>query len=147
MSHRSVLSGATGREGLYNDTTSVFNPTSTTAPGYGTNVPWAGVMSMVEINVGNLKKFLDGMLVPSKTPPRYEVVWPIGDDPLQISVIKGSLEHAFGVHSLEELRKRLDVPVEQMTRADGYLLVRLLWDYPTALRALMHEMAERGIAN
>lgn len=48
------------REGLYNDSTSVFNPTSTTAPGYGTNVPWAGVMSMVDINVANLKTFLDG---------------------------------------------------------------------------------------
>ncbi len=44
------------REGLYNDTSSVFNPLTT----YGTNVPWAGVMSMVDIDVGNLKKFLDG---------------------------------------------------------------------------------------
>ena len=44
------------REGLYNDTSSVFNP----ATSYGTNVPWAGVMSMVDIDVANLKKFLDG---------------------------------------------------------------------------------------
>ena len=48
------------REGLYNDTTSVFDPTSSTAPGYGSNVPWAGVMSMVDIDIANLKKFLDG---------------------------------------------------------------------------------------
>jgi hypothetical protein len=48
------------REGLYNDTSSVFNPTSTSAPGYGSNVPWAGVMSIVDIDVANLKKFLDG---------------------------------------------------------------------------------------
>ena len=48
------------REGLYNDTSSVFNPTSSTAPGYGTNVPWAGVMSMVDVDIANLKKFLDG---------------------------------------------------------------------------------------
>jgi hypothetical protein len=47
------------REGLYNATTTVFNPTGA-SPGYGTNVPWAGVMSMVDIDVGNLKKFLDG---------------------------------------------------------------------------------------
>lgn len=47
------------REGLYNDTSSVFNPKGG-APGYGTNVPWAGVMSMVDIDIGNLKKFLDG---------------------------------------------------------------------------------------
>ncbi|MFM9904269.1 MAG: hypothetical protein ACKVQJ_06825 [Pyrinomonadaceae bacterium] len=48
------------REGLYNDTSSVFNPTSTTAPGYGANIPWAGVMSIVDIDVANLKRFLDG---------------------------------------------------------------------------------------
>lgn len=48
------------REGLYNDSTSVFDPLSTTAPGYGTKVPWAGVMSMIDIDVANLKKFLDG---------------------------------------------------------------------------------------
>jgi Tfp pilus assembly protein PilX len=47
------------REGLYNDTSTVFDPTGA-SPGYGTNVPWAGVMSMVDIDVGNLKKFLDG---------------------------------------------------------------------------------------
>ncbi len=47
------------REGLYNDTSSVFNPKGG-SPGYGTNVPWAGVMSMVDIDIGNLKKFLDG---------------------------------------------------------------------------------------
>ncbi|MBP6004748.1 MAG: hypothetical protein KA746_15060 [Pyrinomonadaceae bacterium] len=44
------------REGLYNDTSSVFNPTST----YGSNVPWAGVMSVVDIDVGNLRQFLNG---------------------------------------------------------------------------------------
>ena len=43
------------REGLYNDTTAVFNPVAT----YGANVPWAGVMSMVDIDVANLRKFLD----------------------------------------------------------------------------------------
>ncbi len=48
------------REGLYNDTSSVFNPTSTTSPGYGDKVPWAGVMSIIDIDVANLKKFLDG---------------------------------------------------------------------------------------
>lgn len=48
------------REGLYNDSTSVFDPTSTTAPGYGTNVPWNGVMSIIDIDVANLKRFLDG---------------------------------------------------------------------------------------
>ncbi len=55
------------REGLYNDTSSVFNPLTT----YGTNVPWAGVMGMVDINVGNLKKFLDGTWdnnMPTNTP-------------------------------------------------------------------------------
>ncbi|MFN0277792.1 MAG: hypothetical protein ACKVRN_04225, partial [Pyrinomonadaceae bacterium] len=44
------------REGLYNDTTAVFDPVAT----YGTNVPWAGVMGMVDINVGNLRRFLNG---------------------------------------------------------------------------------------
>ncbi|MEP6944992.1 MAG: hypothetical protein ABJA02_03685 [Acidobacteriota bacterium] len=59
------------REGLYNDTSSVFNPTSGSAPGYGSNVPWAGVMSMVDIDVRNLKTFLDGTLdakMPTGTP-------------------------------------------------------------------------------
>lgn len=41
------------REGLYNDS---LNWSST----YGTNVPRAGVMSMIDIDVANLKKFLDG---------------------------------------------------------------------------------------
>lgn len=55
------------REGLYNDTASVFNPTTT----YGTNVPWAGVMSMIDIDVANLRTFLSGTWdskMPSGTP-------------------------------------------------------------------------------
>lgn len=44
------------REGLYNDTTSVFSPVLT----YGTNVPLNGVMSMVDIDVANLRTFLSG---------------------------------------------------------------------------------------
>ena len=55
------------REGLYNDTQTVFNPLAT----YGTNVPWAGVMSMVDIDVANLKRFLDGTYdsnMPTATP-------------------------------------------------------------------------------
>lgn len=55
------------REGLYNDTSSVFNPTST----YGTNVPWAGVMSMIDIDVANLRAFLNGTYdtrMPTGTP-------------------------------------------------------------------------------
>ena len=46
------------REGLYNDTWAVFNPGPSGS--YGGNVSWAGVMSMVDIDVANLKKFLDG---------------------------------------------------------------------------------------
>ena len=42
------------REGLYNDGITV----STVYPGGA--VPWAGVMSMVDIDVANLKNFLDG---------------------------------------------------------------------------------------
>jgi hypothetical protein len=51
------------REGLWNDTNSVFNPTSTSGTGnYGTDrVPWAGVMSMVDIDVQNLRDFLEGV--------------------------------------------------------------------------------------
>jgi len=55
------------REGLYNDTSSVFNPTST----YGTAVPWAGVMSIIDIDIANLKRFLDGNFdaqMPTGTP-------------------------------------------------------------------------------
>lgn len=48
------------REGLYNDTSSVFNPTSTSSPGYGTKVPWAGVMSIIDIDIANLRAFLSG---------------------------------------------------------------------------------------
>lgn len=45
------------REGLFNDTAAVFNPGTF----YGTgNVPWAGVMSVVDIDVANLKRFMDG---------------------------------------------------------------------------------------
>lgn len=55
------------REGLFNDTASVFNPVST----YGTRVPWAGVMSIVDIDVANLRTFLNGgfdTYMPSGTP-------------------------------------------------------------------------------
>ncbi len=56
------------REGLYNDTVAVFNPTAAGNYGAGAGpgplntarVPWAGVMSMVDIDVANLKRFLDG---------------------------------------------------------------------------------------
>lgn len=41
------------REGLYNDDLDT-NAT------YGTNVPWNGVMSMVDVDVANLRRFLDG---------------------------------------------------------------------------------------
>jgi len=47
------------REGLYYEGTSVFNPTA--AANYGTKVPWAGVMSMVDIDVKNLRDFLRGV--------------------------------------------------------------------------------------
>lgn len=47
------------REGLFNDTDAVFNPTLGT--NYGTNrVPWAGVMSLVDIDVANLRRFIRG---------------------------------------------------------------------------------------
>jgi len=55
------------REGLWNDTEATFSPTTT----YGTNVPWAGVMSMVDVDVANLKRFLDGSFdsyMPAGTP-------------------------------------------------------------------------------
>lgn len=44
------------REGIYNVDLTVFNASTI----YGTNVPWAGVMSMVDIDVANLKTFLEG---------------------------------------------------------------------------------------
>ncbi|MEO6587957.1 MAG: hypothetical protein ABIP06_01405 [Pyrinomonadaceae bacterium] len=50
------------REGLYYDGTA-FN----TGTAYGKKVPWNGVMSMVDIDVGNLKAFFDGFY-DSKTP-------------------------------------------------------------------------------
>lgn len=47
------------REGLWNDTTAVFNPTA--AGNYSNNrVPWAGVMSLVDIDIENLRRFMDG---------------------------------------------------------------------------------------
>ncbi len=57
------------REGLYYEGTSIFNPTA--AGNYGKNVPWSGVMSMVDIDVKNLKSFLDGFYdnkMPTGTP-------------------------------------------------------------------------------
>jgi tetratricopeptide (TPR) repeat protein/predicted Zn-dependent protease len=86
-----------------------------------------------DVAEADLKLFLDGMLVTSNTPPSYETIWP-GDDSLQLDFIKTGLQKGFYINSPEELRARLDVPVEQMTRLDGYLLVRKIDDYPTALR-------------
>lgn len=57
------------REGLYYEGTSTFNPTAT--GNYGKKVPWAGVMSMVDIDVANLRAFLNGDFdtnMPSGTP-------------------------------------------------------------------------------
>jgi len=47
------------REGLYNDTATIFSPKGT-SPGYGSNVPWAGVMGIADIDVANLRAFLSG---------------------------------------------------------------------------------------
>jgi hypothetical protein len=45
------------REGLYNETTATFNPVTH----YGANrVPYAGIMSMVDIDVANLRRFMNG---------------------------------------------------------------------------------------
>lgn len=46
------------REGLYYEGTSTFDPTA--AANYGKNVPWAGVMSMIDIDVANMRAFLNG---------------------------------------------------------------------------------------
>lgn len=57
------------REGLYNDTDTVFDPTA--SGNYGQNVPWAGVMSIIDIDVANLRAFLSGTYdarMPSGTP-------------------------------------------------------------------------------
>lgn len=54
------------REGLYYEG-SAFN----TSTAYGKKVPWNGVMSMVDIDIGNLKAFLDGVYddrTPTGTP-------------------------------------------------------------------------------
>ena len=44
------------REGIYNADPTILN----TATTYGTKVPWAGVMSLIDIDVANLKRFLAG---------------------------------------------------------------------------------------
>jgi hypothetical protein len=57
------------REGLYYEGTSTFNPTSSS--NYGKKVPWAGVMSMIDIDVANLRAFLNGTMdsnMPTGTP-------------------------------------------------------------------------------
>ena len=52
------------REGLFNETLGTFNRDVVYANGglspAGRNVPWAGVMSIVDIDVRNLKDFLEG---------------------------------------------------------------------------------------
>lgn len=56
------------REGLFNDTTAVFNPTTAYPSGV---VPWNGVMSLVDIDVANLQRFLNGEFnntTPTNTP-------------------------------------------------------------------------------
>lgn len=45
------------REGLYFED-ATFNPTA--AGNYRARVPWAGVMSMVDIDIGNLRRFIEG---------------------------------------------------------------------------------------
>lgn len=46
------------REGLYFEGTSTFDPTSSS--NYDEKVPWAGVMSMIDVDVANLRAFLNG---------------------------------------------------------------------------------------
>ncbi len=41
------------REGVYNDSISL-------SATYGATIPWAGVMSLVDVDIANLKRFLDG---------------------------------------------------------------------------------------
>jgi Tfp pilus assembly protein PilX len=54
------------REGLYNDDINATDPSV-----YGNNVPWAGVMSMIDIDVANLKDFLNA-------PGKYNAITPNG---------------------------------------------------------------------
>lgn len=56
------------REGLFNEDTAVFNRTAAYPSG---TVPWNGVMSLVDIDIANLKRFLDGEFnatMPNNTP-------------------------------------------------------------------------------
>ncbi|MEP6847905.1 MAG: hypothetical protein ABI999_03550, partial [Acidobacteriota bacterium] len=48
------------REGLFNESTTVFNRDTAYKVGGNYNVPWAGVMTSVDIDVANLKRFLAG---------------------------------------------------------------------------------------
>lgn len=53
------------REGLFNETPAVFNRdvvynNAALVPAGSKNVPWAGIMSLVDVDVANLKRFLDG---------------------------------------------------------------------------------------
>lgn len=48
------------REGLFNESTGVFNRDGAYKVGSNYNVPWAGVMSMVDLDIANLKRFLSG---------------------------------------------------------------------------------------
>lgn len=57
------------REGLYYEGITTFNPTD--PANYGDKVPWAGVMSMIDIDVANLRAFLAGTYdtnLPTGTP-------------------------------------------------------------------------------
>ena len=45
---------------MFDSREGIYDAAMNTGTIYGTNVPWAGVMSMVDIDVANLKRFLDG---------------------------------------------------------------------------------------
>ncbi len=88
-----------------------------------------------DVAQADLKAFFDGMLITTNTPIRYEVIWPTAyGDTMQLDRIMESLEKGFQIKSPDELRKALDMPVEEMGRYHGYLVARLVGDYPTTLQ-------------
>ncbi|MGH7783575.1 MAG: hypothetical protein ACREO5_07025, partial [Candidatus Binatia bacterium] len=59
------------REGLFNESTGFFDRNTVYGTGVNQKVPWAGVMSMVNIDVKNLQQFLEGNFdsaMPTTTP-------------------------------------------------------------------------------
>src|SRR6267143_1581781 len=86
-----------------------------------------------DVAAADLRQFLDGMLVTSKAAVSHEPIWPETPETRVLPWVMYAMEHGYGVKTPEQLRKQLDVPIDELGRREAWML-EWLKDFPTLKR-------------